>query len=62
MRLQTDDAINDVRARFLEPAGPLDIGGFVETRAQFHQRRDLLARTGRVHERFHDGRVAARPI
>ena len=34
MRFQSDHAVNDVRARFLEPARPLNVGRFVEPRAQ----------------------------
>ena len=62
MRLQADDAVNDMRARFLEPAGPLNVGGFIKAGAQFDQGGDLLAGGRRVHERFHDGRIAAGPI
>ena len=62
VRLQTDDAVNDMRARFLELARPLNIGRFIETRAQLDERGDLLAGGGGVHERFDDGRIAARAV
>ena len=54
MRLQTDHAIDDVRAGFFELAGPLNVGGFVETRAQLDERGDLLAGARGVDQRFHD--------
>ena len=62
MRLQSDDAINDVGAGFLERARPLNIDRFIETRAQFHDRGDLFARVRRFDERFHNRRITARPI
>ena len=37
MCLQTDHAINDMRARFLQTARPLNIGRLVKARAQFDQ-------------------------
>ena len=43
MRLQTDDAVDDVRSRFLETLGPLNVRRLVKARAQLDQRRDLFA-------------------
>ena len=54
VRLQSDDSINHVRARFLEAACPLDIRGFIEARAQFHQSGDLLARGRGIDQGFDD--------
>ena len=48
MRLQADDAVNDMRARFLQTTRPLNVGRFIEARAQFHQSGDLLAGVGRM--------------
>ena len=62
MRLQSNHAVNDMRARFFQPARPLNIGGFIKTRAQFHQRGDLFAGVGGMNERFDDRRIAARAI
>ena len=62
MRLQSDHAVDDVRAGFLEAASPLNVGRFIETRAQFHDGRDLFAGGGGVDQRFDDGRIAARAI
>ena len=59
MRLQTDHAVNDMRARFLQPARPLNVGRFVEARAQFDQRGHLFAGVGRVDQRLDDRRIAA---
>ena len=43
MCFQADDAINDMRARFLEPPRPLNVGGLIKARAQFHQGGNLFA-------------------
>ena len=43
MRLQTDHAVDDMRARFFQAPRPLDIGRFVETRPQFDQSSHLFA-------------------
>ncbi len=62
VRFQADDAVNDVGACFLEPPRPLNIGRFIETRAQFYNCRDLLAGIGRVNQRLDDRRVTAGTI
>ena len=51
-----------MRARFFQPACPLNIGRFIEARTQLDQSRDLLARVGRVDQGLHDGGIAARAI
>ena len=59
MCLQTDDAINDMCARFLEALGPLNVGRLVEAGPKFDQRRNLFARASGVNQRFDDRRIAA---
>ena len=54
VRLQSDHAVDDMRARFLQAARPLDVGRFVKTRPQFDQRGDLFAGAGRVDQRLDD--------
>ena len=41
--LVADQAIDDVHARLLELARPLDVVGLVKPRPQLHHRRHLLA-------------------
>jgi hypothetical protein len=62
VRLQADDAIDDVGARFLEPARPLNVIGLVKAGAQFHDGGDLFAGGGRVHERLDHRGIAAGAI
>ena len=62
VRLQTNHAVNDMRAGFFQLARPLNVGRFIETRAQFHQRGHLLAGIGGVNERFDNRRIAARAV
>ncbi len=40
----------------------MDVGRFVEARAQLNQRGDLFARVGGIDQRGNDGRIAARPV
>ena len=56
------DAVDDVAARLLEPAGPADVRLLVEAREQLHEHGHLLAVLGRALERSHHRRVAARAI
>ena len=42
VRLQTDQAVHDVRARLLQHAGPFDVGLLVEAGFQLDERNDLL--------------------
>jgi len=60
--LWPDEAVDDVDARLLEFAGPLDVVGLVEAGHELDQRRHLLARERGVDERAHDGRIAARAV
>ena len=54
VRLQPDDAVDDVDAGFLEHAGPGDVRLLVEARLQLDQRHGLLAGLGGAHQRAHD--------
>src|SRR6476620_8742446 len=58
VRLEPNDAIDNVTARALERSGPLDVGLLVEAGFDLDQRHYLLARLGRVDERVDDRRVA----
>ena len=49
-----DQSVNHVNARFLELPGPFDVVGFVEPRAQFHNRSYLLAVLHSIDERIHN--------
>ena len=62
MRLQSDHAVNDMRARFFQAARPLDVGRFIESRAQLDQRGDLFAGIGGVDQGRDDGGIAARAV
>ena len=54
VRLQADEAVHHVHARFFEHAGPFDVGLFVEARLQLDERDDLLALLGGLDQRAHD--------
>ena len=54
-----EEAVDDVRARLLEHARPVDVRLLVEARLELDDRRHLLAALGRADERLDDGRVAA---
>ena len=56
VRLVAHDAVDDVRTRLLEPHRQVDVGGFVEARAQLDDGGDLLAGPGRVDQRLHERR------
>ena len=62
MRLEADDAVDDVHAHLFERPGPPDVGLLVEARLQLDDRRHLLAVLGGLNERRHDGAVAAGAI
>ena len=62
MRFQSHNAIDDVCARFLQLAGPANIGGFIKARAQFDQGGDLLAIVGGLDQGLDYGRITARPV
>ena len=57
--LESDHAVDDVHAGFLQPARPEDVVGLVKARAELDQHGDLLAVLRRADERGDDGRVAA---
>ncbi len=62
MRLELDEAEDDLRAGALQVARPADIGLLVEARFQFDKGRDGLARFRRFGERAHDRAVVGGAI
>ena len=62
MRLQAEEAVDDVHAALLERARPLDVALLVEARLELDDRRHLLAVLGGARERLDDRRVAARAV
>ena len=62
VRLETDQAVDDVAAGLLELAGPADVGLLVEARLDLDDDQHLLAGAGGVHQRVDDRRVAAGPV
>src|SRR5437763_2826386 len=62
VRLQSDDAVDDVHARLFEALRPLDVVLLVEARLEFDERRHLLAARAGLDERLRDGRVLARAV
>ena len=62
VRLQAEYAVDDLRARLLEPLRPVDVRLFVKARHQFDNDRDLLAAAGGLNQRFHQHRVDAGAI
>ena len=59
MRLQAEEAVDDLDAALLERARPLDVAGLVEARLELDDGGHLLAVLGRARERLDDRRVAA---
>ena len=59
VRLELDEAVDDLHAGALEIARPADIGLFVEARLQLDERGDGLAGFGGLDERAHDRAVLA---
>src|SRR3546814_17812592 len=57
VRLQLEEAIDDLHAGALQVARPADVALLVEARPQLDQRGDRLARLGRLAPRLADGRV-----
>ena len=57
--LEADHAVDHHRTGRLQTAGQLQVGLFVEPRAQFDHRGDFLAVTRRIHQRIDDFRVGA---
>ena len=62
VRLEPDQAVDDVGAGPLELARPDDVGLLVEARLDLDQHDDLLAALGGPDERLDDRRVARRPV
>ena len=58
VRLEAEDAVDDVAAGFLEAARHDDVVLLVEARLDLHEHRDLLAVAGSVGERRDDRRLA----
>ena len=46
VRLQADEAVDDVCARLLQHAGPFDVGLLLEARFELDERHHLLAGLG----------------
>ena len=59
VRLQAEYAVDDLRARLLEPLRPVDIRLLVEARHQLDDHRHFLAATSGIDQRFHQHRVDA---
>ena len=59
VRLEPEQAVDDVYPLSLQGARPRDVVFLVEARLQLHEDGNLFAVLARVHERFDDGRVAA---
>jgi hypothetical protein len=62
VRLEAEDPVHDVRAGFLQLVRELDIGLFVEARAQLDDHRHVLVRLRRFHQGADDRRIAPRAI
>jgi len=62
MDFVTDQPINYVHSGLFQMARPIDISGFVKSRAQLHHRSDLLAVFHRVLQCPNDARVAASAV
>ena len=60
--LVADHAVHDVRAGFLQPVGELDIGFFVEARAQLDDHGHVLAGLRGGDQRIDDRRLVAGAI
>ena len=59
MCLETDYAVDDMRAGFFQAARPLNVARFIKTRAQLDNRGDLFSRISRVDQRLHNRRISA---
>ena len=57
--LESDDAVHDVRAGFLQAVGELDVCFFVESRAKLDDHRDVFAGLRGGNQRVHDRRFVA---
>ncbi len=62
VRLEADEAVDDVHAGLLELARPHDVRRFVESRLDLDEGQHLLAGLRRVDQRLHDRAVARRAV
>ncbi|OEI67462.1 hypothetical protein Cus16_2897 [Curtobacterium sp. ER1/6] len=62
VRLQPDQAVDDVHAGLLELPGPPDVVLLVEARLDLDERQHLLARRGGVDQCLDDGAVTGGPV
>ena len=62
VRLERREAVDDVDARLLHRARPLDVRALVEARLELHQADRLLAALGGADQRRHERRVVARAV
>ena len=62
VRLQPDEAVDDVAAGALQRARPLDVGALVEAGLDLDEDHDLLAGLGGVDERLDDRRVTGSAV
>ena len=62
VRLQVDEAVDDVDAGRLEPVGPGDVVALVEARLQLDEHGHLLALLGGVDQEIDQRRVLADPV
>ena len=66
MRLELDEAVDDVHAGAFQISRPANVGGLVEPRLELDDRRHRLAEIGRILERTHDravvGGAVERPL
>ena len=62
VRLQSEHAVDNLRARVLELLGPVDVRFFVEARHQLDDHRHFLAARGGLHQRLHQRRIDTGPV
>ncbi len=62
MRLVTDQAVDHVRAGFLQAVGQRDVGRFVEAGHQLDDDRHFLAGAGGIDQQVDDRRLGARAV
>ncbi len=62
MRLQAEHAVDDLRARMLQPLRPVDVRLLVEARHQLDDDGHFLAAPRRLDQRFHQHRIDAGAI
>jgi hypothetical protein len=62
MRLEADHSIDDMRAGFLQPPGPLNVARLIKARTQLNNSSDLFSGIGCFNERFDNGRITTRAV